>query len=100
MSFAAALAAKERFAGQSSELTWLTGILNHKIMDHFRRAKRLQTDQDAAGVGITPAVDFLSISHAHDHSQGHAHACSGSHAQLGPMPAEVAERLRSRLADQ
>lgn len=35
-----ALAAKDSFAGGSSELTWLTGILNHKILDHFRRQKR------------------------------------------------------------
>lgn len=35
-----ALAAKDSFAGGSSELTWLTGILNHKILDHFRRKKR------------------------------------------------------------
>ncbi len=33
----AALTAKTRFAGGSSEATWLTGILKHKILDHFRR---------------------------------------------------------------
>lgn len=33
----AALGAWERFSGQSSVRTWLTGILKHKILDTFRR---------------------------------------------------------------
>ncbi len=43
----AALKARERFAGGSSERTWLIGILKHKIADHFRRGARTQaTDPD------------------------------------------------------
>lgn len=38
--FLAALKACHNFAGQSSERTWLVGILKHKIIDHFRRASR------------------------------------------------------------
>jgi len=38
--FLAALKARERFAGQSSDRTWLTGILRHKILDHLRRTCR------------------------------------------------------------
>lgn len=38
--FLAALKARERFAGQASERTWLVGILRHKITDHFRNASR------------------------------------------------------------
>jgi RNA polymerase sigma-70 factor, ECF subfamily len=38
--FLAALKAHGRFAGQSSERTWLVGILRHKIYDHLRRACR------------------------------------------------------------
>lgn len=38
--FLAALKAKDRFAGQSSERTWLTGILKHKIIDHMRKSYR------------------------------------------------------------
>lgn len=38
--FLAALQSRHGFKGQSSELTWLTGILKHKIMDHFRRSAR------------------------------------------------------------
>ncbi len=38
--FLAALQSKDRFGGQSSEKTWLIGILKHKIIDHFRKQKR------------------------------------------------------------
>ncbi|HEY7546808.1 MAG TPA: sigma-70 family RNA polymerase sigma factor, partial [Blastocatellia bacterium] len=36
----AALQSHNKFAGQSSERTWLVGILKHKIIDHFRRSSR------------------------------------------------------------
>lgn len=36
----AALASRDSFAGESSEKTWLTGILKHKIIDHFRQNRR------------------------------------------------------------
>ena len=38
--FLAAVKAREAFAGQSSERTWLTGILRHKIYDHLRKSCR------------------------------------------------------------
>ncbi len=42
--FLAALKGKENFRGQCDFATWLVGILKHKIMDHFRRQQRNQTD--------------------------------------------------------
>src|SRR5260370_17275549 len=36
----AAMRSREKFAGQSSERSWLTGILKHKISDHFRKLGR------------------------------------------------------------
>lgn len=36
----AALRACDRFSGQSSEQTWLIGILSHKINDYFRKQCR------------------------------------------------------------
>ncbi len=36
----AAWQARVRFAGESSERTWLTGILRHKVIDHMRSAGR------------------------------------------------------------
>jgi RNA polymerase sigma-70 factor (ECF subfamily) len=42
--FLAALKGKENFKGQCEFTTWLVGILKHKMMDHFRRQQRDQTD--------------------------------------------------------
>lgn len=36
----AAIGAKERHEGRSSERTWLTGIMKHKVVDYFRRLAR------------------------------------------------------------
>jgi RNA polymerase sigma-70 factor (ECF subfamily) len=38
--FLAAVKARETFSGQSSQRTWLTGILRHKIYDHLRKTCR------------------------------------------------------------
>jgi RNA polymerase sigma-70 factor (ECF subfamily) len=51
--FLAALKARDPFAGQSSERTWLVGILRHKIYDHLRRACR----ERAHRAGPFPAAD-------------------------------------------
>lgn len=45
--FLAALKARERFAGNSSEKTWLIGILKHKIVDHLRKAVREQPQNES-----------------------------------------------------
>jgi RNA polymerase sigma-70 factor (ECF subfamily) len=36
----AALQSRHAYQGRSAERTWLTGILKHKLIDHFRRASR------------------------------------------------------------
>ena len=38
--FLAAFKGKNHFSGNSSERTWLVGILKHKIIDHFRRVSK------------------------------------------------------------
>src|SRR6266404_8706380 len=38
--FLAALKARDRFSGRSSDRTWLVGILRHKICDHLRKTCR------------------------------------------------------------
>ena len=38
--FLAALKGGQSFAGRSAEKSWLTGILKHKILDHYRKASR------------------------------------------------------------
>lgn len=36
----AALQARDRYTGEHSERSWLTGILRHKVFDHFRQQSR------------------------------------------------------------
>ena len=50
----AAMQGAERFSGNSSVRTWLTGILKHKILDQIRRSSRERTsdvddDEDSSG---------------------------------------------------
>lgn len=60
--FLAALNARKRFSGLSTERTWLIGILKHKIYDHFRHTHReiavtdLQTDDEQT---IDSFYDFV-----------------------------------------
>ena len=51
--FLAALRARARFAGNSSERTWLVGILRHKIYDHLRHTCR----ERAVRADVSPAPD-------------------------------------------
>lgn len=44
--FLAALKSRENFTGQSSERTWLVGILKHKIIDYFRKVSRERPSSD------------------------------------------------------
>ncbi len=46
-----ALQSQQNFSGNSSEKTWLTSILKHKIIDHYRRSSRqvsFATDEEEA----------------------------------------------------
>ncbi len=49
--FLAAICGRDKFAGRSSEKSWLCGILRNKIMDHYRRLGRETSFTD---------MDFLS----------------------------------------
>jgi len=51
--FLAAVKGRETFSGQSSERTWLIGILRHKIYDHLRKTCR----ERAVRLEPTPAND-------------------------------------------
>ncbi len=51
----AGLRGKDRFQGTSAEQTWLTGILRHKIMDHFRS----RTGEVQQAVEEDEGVDWL-----------------------------------------
>jgi RNA polymerase sigma-70 factor (ECF subfamily) len=62
----AALRAKERFEGRSSERSWLTGILKNKILDHFRKAGRETSFTDLEFFGEEEDQMFQ-----HSHAPGH-----------------------------
>jgi len=55
--FLAALQARHRFAGQSTERSWLVGIMKHKIIDHFRKVAREIPTDDMERVGVGEDVD-------------------------------------------
>ncbi|MFC1749804.1 sigma-70 family RNA polymerase sigma factor [Pseudomonadota bacterium] len=62
--FMAALQARERFAGKSSEKTWLVGILKHKIIDYLRKAIREQPHNEEIR-------DFESLQNESFNGEGH-----------------------------
>lgn len=47
--FLAAIKASVSYAGKSSEKTWLTGILKHKIYDYFRSSSSGKSQMDLTG---------------------------------------------------
>jgi RNA polymerase sigma-70 factor, ECF subfamily len=49
--FLAALKARDRFSGRSSDRTWLVGILRHKIYDHLRRVCRQRPARTEPALG-------------------------------------------------
>ena len=48
-SFLSALRARDKFRGDSTERTWLTSILRHKILDHYRLMARRDEDPVPSG---------------------------------------------------
>ncbi len=77
----AALQSAGRFAGRSSERTWLTGILKNKVIDRLRRLTRTQ-----AAAEVTAADDW--VDGLYDHS-GHWKSAPG---RWGTDPAELMQR--------
>jgi RNA polymerase sigma-70 factor (ECF subfamily) len=65
--FLAALKARQRFAGRSSDRTWLVGILRHKIYDYLRRVCRERpTRSDATPMRADHEAWDDSVLWAHD----------------------------------
>lgn len=58
--FLAALKSRANFTGQSSERTWLVGILKHKIIDYFRKASREHAETDLE-TGADAAESFFDL---------------------------------------
>ncbi len=55
------------YAAQSALRTWLTGILKHKIIDHFRRARREESlpDGDLNADDLDPGMDEFFADDGH-----------------------------------
>jgi len=61
--FLAALRARQGFAGQSSERTWLVGILRHKIIDHIRQSSRSRSQRQQHAEEISMDAFFDQKGH-------------------------------------
>jgi RNA polymerase sigma-70 factor (ECF subfamily) len=57
----------ERFAGQSSLRTYLTGILKHKIMDAMRASMKLRQIEAADDESNDDVIDLLFKANGHVH---------------------------------
>ncbi len=55
--FLAALGARKNFESRSAVRTWLTAILKHKIVDHFRKYSREQATENIEAIG--DSIDSL-----------------------------------------
>ncbi len=85
--YLAAIKARHRFTGRSSERTWLTGILKHKIADYYRTAGREMALEDEA-----LATRLKDAEHASFDRRGHW-AVSRSSWRFHPVEAlEQSER--------
>ncbi len=61
--FLAAMKARERFSGRSTERTWLIGILKHKIIDYFRKDSRERTYEDTETLEAFEKENFTENGH-------------------------------------
>ena len=95
----AGLKARERFAGNASEKTWLTGILKHKIVDYFRKSSR-ETVQEIDDAVISRAADSCFDERGHwrlDVSAWPRPDESLEHDQFWRVLSECVEYLPPRL---
>jgi RNA polymerase sigma-70 factor, ECF subfamily len=92
-SFLAALGGGRKFAGQSSERTWLTGILKHKVCDQVRRACR---DRAVFQSDLPNERDeFETLAHADDVDP----STELERKELRTAIQSAIERLPARLAE-
>lgn len=95
----AALSARERFEGNASLRTWLTGILKHKIVDQIRRQMReTEIPRDADG---EEALDSLFAPDGHWAAPLRSWGNPQSEAELGQLRRildQCADRLKPAMA--
>lgn len=89
-----ALQGSQAFDGASSERTWLTGIVRHKVLDHLRRSSR-ETRRLAAAGGHAASCAGSSSS-APDSRPAASKALGTVAAQQSPAPSAAAEQDECR----
>ena len=99
--FLAAFKARGRFAGQSSERTWLVGILRHKICDHLRHTCRERTvrvdptperrDEEAWDEAVLWLHDVAAESHSPTRRLELEEFRANLTTALGQLPPRVAQ---------
>lgn len=97
--FLAAIKARDRFAGSSSERTWLVGILRHKICDHLRFTCRERTvradvtpgDDEAWEEAVMWLHDVAAESHSPSRRIELAEFRANLEQALGKLPPRVAQ---------
>jgi RNA polymerase sigma-70 factor (ECF subfamily) len=99
--FLAAIKARERFSGRSSDRTWLVGILRHKIYDHLRRICRERpvrtdstvnrTDQEAWDDSVLWAHEIAVESLEPSRRMELAEFRNALETALGKLPARIAQ---------
>lgn len=99
--FLAAIKSRDRFSGQSSERTWLVGILRHKICDYLRAKCRKQKivqsgdvarlDTDALDESVVWLHDAASECIGPDRRMELNEFRASLELALGKLPARIAQ---------
>lgn len=61
--FLSAFRSKDNFKARSSEKTWLTSILKHKILDHFRKEKK--ENRETTNLDVSAVENDFFDNHGH-----------------------------------
>src|SRR6516165_5538794 len=102
--FLAAIKARERFSGRSSDRTWLVGILRHKIYDHLRRICRerpvcteptkARADQEAWDDSVLWAHEVAAECTGPSRRMELAELRDALETALGKLPARIAQAFQ------
>ena len=88
--FLSALKAMDRFQGKSSERTWLTGILKHKIIDTYRKQSSGLKNENLNERAGEEVEDFFDSADGHWKSE---HAPQSFGALIDPLQEKEFNRI-------
>jgi RNA polymerase sigma-70 factor (ECF subfamily) len=96
-SFLAAFTNADRFSGNASERTWLTGILKHKVFDQIRRACRERAVFESTAPTERAEFNNREVDELASSSDTDASTCL-ERKELGDAIEQAIGRLPGRLA--